>query len=57
MLENITVKQLKEMSLKQLLALCEEARELITATVFKNGGHLSSNLGTEIGRASCRERV
>ncbi len=46
MLENITVKQLKEMSLKQLLALCEEARELITATVFKNGGHLSSNLGT-----------
>lgn len=46
MLENITGKQLKEMTLKQLLALCEEARELITATVLKNGGHLSSNLGT-----------
>lgn len=46
MLENITAKQLKGMTLKQLLALCEEARELITATVFRNGGHLSSNLGT-----------
>ncbi len=46
MLENITVAQLKSMTLKELLALCEEAREVITATVLKNGGHLSSNLGT-----------
>lgn len=46
MLENITGAQLKKMTLKELLALCEEARELITSTVLKNGGHLSSNLGT-----------
>ena len=46
MLENITKEQLKSMTLKELLALCEEAREKITSTVLKNGGHLSSNLGT-----------
>ncbi|MDE6585695.1 MAG: 1-deoxy-D-xylulose-5-phosphate synthase [Clostridia bacterium] len=46
MLENITSAQLKRMTLKELLALCEEAREVITSTVLKNGGHLSSNLGT-----------
>ena len=46
MLDNITNAQLKNMTLKELLALCEEARETITATVLKNGGHLSSNLGT-----------
>ena len=46
MLENITSAQLKNMTLKELLALCEEAREKITSTVLKNGGHLSSNLGT-----------
>ncbi len=46
MLENITGAQLKKMTLKELLALCEEAREIITRTVLKNGGHLSSNLGT-----------
>lgn len=46
MLENITGAQLKRMTLKELLALCEEAREVITSTVLKNGGHLSSNLGT-----------
>ena len=34
------------MTLKELIALCEEAREVITSTVLKNGGHLSSNLGT-----------
>jgi len=45
MLENITEAQLKKMTLKELIALCEEAREVITSTVFKNGGHLSSNLG------------
>lgn len=45
MLENITEAQLKQMTLKELIALCEEAREVITGTVLKNGGHLSSNLG------------
>lgn len=46
MLEDITEKQLKEMDLPQLSALCEDARQKIISTVFKNGGHLSSNLGT-----------
>ena len=45
MLENITCSKLKNMTLKELLALCEEIREVITATVLNNGGHLSSNLG------------
>ncbi|MDE7167698.1 MAG: 1-deoxy-D-xylulose-5-phosphate synthase, partial [Clostridia bacterium] len=45
MLENITRAKLKKMTLKELIALCEEAREVITQTVLKNGGHLSSNLG------------
>ncbi|MDE6667724.1 MAG: 1-deoxy-D-xylulose-5-phosphate synthase [Clostridia bacterium] len=45
MLENITEAQLKNMTLKELIALCEEAREVITKTVLSNGGHLSSNLG------------
>ena len=45
MLENITQAKIKSMTLKELLALCEEIRETITATVLKNGGHLSSNLG------------
>ncbi len=45
MLENITGAKLKKMTLKELIALCEEAREVITQTVLKNGGHLSSNLG------------
>ena len=46
MLKNITEAQLKNMTLKELIALCEEAREVITKTVLNNGGHLSSNLGT-----------
>ncbi len=45
MLENLTSAQLKKFTLKELLALCEEAREIIISTVMKNGGHLSSNLG------------
>lgn len=45
MLEHITEAQLKRMTLKELIALCEEAREVITRTVLKTGGHLSSNLG------------
>ncbi|MDE7306254.1 MAG: 1-deoxy-D-xylulose-5-phosphate synthase [Clostridia bacterium] len=46
MLENVNAKQIKKMTLPQLHALCEEARQKIISTVFKNGGHLSSNLGT-----------
>ncbi len=45
MLENITSKQIKEMTLPQLTSLCEEVRQMIISTVYKNGGHLSSNLG------------
>ena len=41
MLKNITEAQLKNMTLKELIALCEEAREVITKTVLNNGGHLS----------------
>ncbi|MDE5721193.1 MAG: 1-deoxy-D-xylulose-5-phosphate synthase [Clostridia bacterium] len=46
MLENITDKKLKNLNLPQLNTLCEEARQKIISTVFRNGGHLSSNLGT-----------
>ncbi|MDE6868392.1 MAG: 1-deoxy-D-xylulose-5-phosphate synthase, partial [Clostridia bacterium] len=45
MLENITAKQIKKMTLPQLTSLCEEVRQMIISTVYKNGGHLSSNLG------------
>lgn len=36
---------LKKLSLAQQSKLCQEIRETIIATVSKNGGHLSSNLG------------
>ena len=45
MLDQISSKNIKELDLPQLSALCEEARQIIISTVFKNGGHLSSNLG------------
>lgn len=45
MLETVTDSQLKKMTLPQLSTLCEEARQKIISTVYKNGGHLSSNLG------------
>lgn len=45
MLEDISTQKIKNLSLPQLSALCEEARQKIISTVFKNGGHLSSNLG------------
>lgn len=45
MLENITENSIKKLSLPQLSELCEEARQKIISTVYKNGGHLSSNLG------------
>ena len=46
MLENIDKKKIKNADLPQLSALCEEARQIIISTVYKNGGHLSSNLGS-----------
>lgn len=45
MLENINGAKIKKMSLQELSALCETARQKIISAVFKNGGHLSSNLG------------
>ncbi len=38
-------KDLKELSLPELQALCAEIRQLIIQTVGSNGGHLASNLG------------
>ena len=38
--------QIKSMNLSELSQLCDKARQEIIYTVFKNGGHLSSNLGT-----------
>ena len=38
--------QIKSMNLSELSQLCDKARQEIISTVFKNGGHLSSNLGT-----------
>ena len=46
MLENIDKIKIKNADLPQLSALCEEARQIIISTVYKNGGHLSSNLGS-----------
>lgn len=46
MLEDIDAKKIKQLTKEQLSILCDEARQKIISTVFKNGGHLSSNLGT-----------
>jgi 1-deoxy-D-xylulose-5-phosphate synthase len=46
MLEEISCKQIKNMSIAELKSLCDEARQKIITTVLKTGGHLSSNLGT-----------
>ena len=43
--EIFSSKQLKNMNMSQLNALCEDLRQKILSTVLKNGGHLSSNLG------------
>ncbi len=46
MIENINSPQdIKNLSVKQLRALCGEIREKIIDTVSENGGHLASNLG------------
>lgn len=47
MLDNINYpSDLKNLNAKQLGGLAEEIREQIINIVNKNGGHLSSNLGT-----------
>lgn len=46
MLESLNTDKLKKMTVPQLVELCDEVRQKIISTVFKNGGHLSSNLGT-----------
>ena len=38
-------KDLKALSIDELYELAQELREVIINTVFKNGGHLASNLG------------
>ncbi len=38
-------KNLKDLSLSELNALCDKLRSEIITTVMRNGGHLSSNLG------------
>ena len=45
-MRNITPAEVKNSSLQQLNALCEQLREEIFRTVSMCGGHLSSNLGT-----------
>ncbi len=46
MLHNIDHDKISEMTAPQLKALCRELRSRIFRTVMRNGGHLSSNLGT-----------
>lgn len=46
-LENInSPKDIKKLNTDELNELCKEIREFMIDTVSKNGGHLSSNLGT-----------
>ena len=46
MLDKIDKITIKNSDLPQLSELCEEVRQIIISTVYKNGGHLSSNLGS-----------
>ncbi len=46
-LKNLTSPhELSRLDMRQCEKLCGEIRENIIRTVMKNGGHLSSNLGT-----------
>ncbi len=45
MLENISDRNIKNLSVSELEMLAAEIREKISSTVLTNGGHLSSNLG------------
>ncbi len=44
--DEINHRKISKMSTPQLTALCKELRGCILRTVMRNGGHLSSNLGT-----------
>ena len=44
--DNINHDKISQMTTPQLRSLCRELRGCILHTVMKNGGHLSSNLGT-----------
>lgn len=44
--DNIDHNTISKMTIPQLKALCRELRGVIMRTVIRNGGHLSSNLGT-----------
>lgn len=44
--DEINHSKISKMTTPQLTALCKELRGCILRTVMKNGGHLSSNLGT-----------
>lgn len=44
--DNIDHEKISQMNASQLKSLCNELRGVIMRTVMKNGGHLSSNLGT-----------
>ena len=44
--DSLTHEQIRNMDASQLKTLCKELRGVIMRTVMKNGGHLSSNLGT-----------
>ena len=44
--DSINHDKISKMSVPQLKALCRELRSCILRTVYENGGHLSSNLGT-----------
>lgn len=44
--DNLTHEDLTKLSLPELKQLCGELRGVIMRTVMRNGGHLSSNLGT-----------
>lgn len=46
MIEIPSSKQLKQLNIKQLEALCEDIRNEIIRVVAENGGHLASNLGS-----------
>lgn len=44
--DEINHEKIRNMDASQLKTLCKELRGIIMRTVMKNGGHLSSNLGT-----------
>ena len=46
MLEKLTPKTIKQLSISELNVLCDELRHVIHDTVTRCGGHLASNLGS-----------